>query len=200
MVSTRSTNYDAHDEAPAPDLIQKPSTAPTSPSQVASSETVTPASTPATEALITTPAPMAPVSVDAIEEQLKATIQQLYNISVAIHGYQGDASSEALMGYVKNLAGTVATLPANSASLPTMIPPEIIAYVDDGRNPDIYTREFVELVQKSNQFLKGRGEAFAKFRDILAEDIIKGFPELQEDVQKILDNAKGTVEEGGSST
>lgn len=81
-----------------------------------------------------------------------------------------------------------------------MIPPEIIAYVDDGRNPDIYTREFVELVQKSNQFLKGRGEAFAKFRDILAEDIIKGFPELQDDVQKILDNAKGTVEEGGSST
>lgn len=82
MVSTRSTNYDAHDEAPAPDLIQKPSTAPTSPSQAASSETVTPASTPATEALITTPAPMAPVSVDAIEGTQRSLcegdVQNLY--------------------------------------------------------------------------------------------------------------------------
>jgi mediator of RNA polymerase II transcription subunit 10 len=56
----------------------------------------------------------------------------------------------------KLLTTNLAALSTTSAHLPVQIPPEIIAYVEDGRNPDIYTREFVELVQKGNQYLKER--------------------------------------------
>ncbi len=78
--------------------------------------------------------------------------------------------------------------------VPTQVPPEIIDYVDEGRNPDIYTREFVELVQKGNQFMKGKSEAFASFRDILAEEIVKNMPELNEDVTRVLEGRKGEEE------
>ena len=71
--------------------------------------------------------------------------------------------------------------------VPTQVPPEIIDYVDEGRNPDIYTREFVELVQKGNQYMKGKSEAFASFRDILAEEIVKNMPDLKEDVTRVLE-------------
>jgi mediator of RNA polymerase II transcription subunit 10 len=67
------------------------------------------------------------------------------------------------------------------------IPPDIIDYVDEGRNPDIYTREFVELVQKLNQFLKGKSEAFAGFRDVLAEEMMKSMPEMKDDITKVLE-------------
>lgn len=35
-------------------------------------------------------------------------------------------------------------------------------------------REFVELVKRGNEGLRGRGEAFARFRDVLAEEMGEG--------------------------
>ncbi len=71
--------------------------------------------------------------------------------------------------------------------IPLDIPPDIIDYVDEGRNPDIYTREFVELVQKLNQFLKGKSEAIGGFRDVLAEEMMKSMPEMKDDITKVLE-------------
>ncbi|KAE8144391.1 mediator complex, subunit Med10 [Aspergillus avenaceus] len=66
------------------------------------------------------------------------------------------------------------------------LPPEIIDYVDAARNPDIYTREFVELVQRGNQDLKGKKEAFLSFRDVLAREMRGGMPELGGEVDRVL--------------
>lgn len=87
------------------------------------------------------------------------------------------------------MAGSLATLSNDASTLPTQITPEIIEYVDEGRNPDIYTREFVEVVQKSNQYMKGKSEAFAGFRDALAEEIVKAWPEMKADVDQVLHDA-----------
>lgn len=65
------------------------------------------------------------------------------------------------------------------------IPLEVLNYIEDGRNPDIYTREFIEVVRKINQYLNGKSIAFNKFKDILSSKIIKEFPDLQESVNEI---------------
>lgn len=72
---------------------------------------------------------------------------------------------------------------ANSLS---EVPRELITYVDGGRNPDIYTREFVELVRRENQLVKGKMDAFASFRDVLAREIATANPELKEDVARVV--------------
>ena len=87
------------------------------------------------------------------------------------------------------LAESLAVLSKDASALPDQIPPEIIDYVDSGRNPDIYTREFIELVQKSNQYLKGRSEALTGFRDVLAEEMVKGWPEMKTDVDNVLEGS-----------
>lgn len=70
------------------------------------------------------------------------------------------------------------------------IPLDVLQYIEDGRNPDVYTREFVESVRKSNQYLKGKTRAFGVLRDNLSEQIVKEFPELELDVGVILDNTR----------
>ena len=60
-----------------------------------------------------------------------------------------------------------------------LVPPEIIAYVEEGRNPDIYTREFVELVQRGNAYVRGKSEALLGFRDALAEEVGAEWPECE---------------------
>lgn len=73
------------------------------------------------------------------------------------------------------------------------LPPEIIDYVDAARNPDIYTREFVELVQRGNQDLKGKQEAFASFRDVLAREMRSAMPECRREVDRVVEATGGNV-------
>jgi mediator of RNA polymerase II transcription subunit 10 len=65
------------------------------------------------------------------------------------------------------------------------LPPELIQYVESTRNPDVFTREFVELAQRTNQLLKGRSDAYRLLRDTLAKDIVTAIPELKDDVARI---------------
>ena len=97
-----------------------------------------------------------------------------------------------LLNSRSQLSNSLSSLSTSASNLPTQIPPEIIDYVEDGRNPDIYTREFVELAQKGNQYLKGKSEAFAAFRDVLAEEIVRAMPEMKAEVGRVM---AGRVEE-----
>lgn len=76
--------------------------------------------------------------------------------------------------------------PSNPPLASIQLPPEIIEYVDAARNPDIYTREFVELVQRGNQDLKGKREAFADFRDVLAREMRSAMPECRGEVDRVV--------------
>lgn len=78
------------------------------------------------------------------------------------------------------------TDPSNPPLSSIQLPPEIIDYVDSARNPDIYTREFVELVQRGNQDLKGKREAFAGFRDVLAREMRSAMPECRAAVDRVV--------------
>lgn len=73
------------------------------------------------------------------------------------------------------------------------LPPEIIDYVDAARNPDIYTREFVELVQRGNQDLKGKKEAFASFQDVLATEMRSAMPECRREIDRVMANMDSSV-------
>jgi mediator of RNA polymerase II transcription subunit 10 len=71
--------------------------------------------------------------------------------------------------------------------------------VDNGRNPDIYTRELVEAARKSNQLMKGKTEAFAGMRDALADAMRTAMPELSEDVDRAVEATGGVVLKNQSS-
>ncbi|KAL9005267.1 MAG: hypothetical protein Q9188_001936 [Gyalolechia gomerana] len=133
---------------------------------------------------------MAPRGIDTVDDQIKDVIQELFQIQAAVHGYAGNQTRNELVRLITDLSGSLSTLSRDASTLATQIPPEVIGYVDEGRNPDIYTREFVELVQKNNQFLKAKSEAFTGFRDTLADEMMKAWPEMKKDVEEILQGGK----------
>ncbi|KAJ5894193.1 hypothetical protein N7495_005884 [Penicillium taxi] len=149
---------------------------------------------------------MAPVTLKKVDEDIKDVIQHLFEIQSAVHGYIGPETQQELVRKIKTLTLALKTLstdtqlpnqetealdPNSDPSNPTLasvqLPPEIIDYVDSARNPDIYTREFVELVQRGNQDLKGKREAFADFRDVLAREMRSAMPECREEIYNVSD-------------
>ncbi|KAF4535245.1 putative mediator of rna polymerase ii transcription subunit 10 protein [Lasiodiplodia theobromae] len=136
-------------------------------------------------------APDVPAKLEPVDGQIKKVIQNLYHLVVQVHDYQGTNTEDAMKREITNLLGNLLQLSREASGLALHIPPDIISYVENGRNPDIYTREFAELVQKNNQKLKGKSEAFAQFRDILASKIITAFPEMEQDAKRIVSNTGG---------
>lgn len=70
------------------------------------------------------------------------------------------------------------------------VPIDLIQYVESSRNPDIYTREFVEQTRRWNQIMRGKMNSFSLFADVLAEQITAAMPELREDVIKVMDKSQ----------
>ncbi|MCJ1313227.1 RNA polymerase II mediator complex subunit [Agyrium rufum] len=135
---------------------------------------------------------------DILDENLKNTIQTLYEIQSITHGYAGDITHPILTSKITSLTDSLVALSLSATSVANhpalQIPPEIIQYVDEGRNPDIYSREFVELVQKGNMLLKGKTLALRGFADVLGEEVGRTWPELRGAVEEMGRRAGGVGE------
>ncbi|KAI0114872.1 mediator complex, subunit Med10 [Daldinia grandis] len=182
-------------------------------------------------------APMTRVDHDALEQQLKDTIQTLTNVLVQVTNYDTTTttttatstsappsgpntpsisipiplslspststststsppyprpSRDVIANELRTLSSNLQAIHARATdpqqpALPS-VPPELVAYVENGRNPDIYTREFVEAVRRGNQLMRGKQAAFASFRDVLAAEMHRALPELGADVAAVLRN------------
>jgi mediator of RNA polymerase II transcription subunit 10 len=134
--------------------------------------------------------------------QIKNIIQDLYELMIQTAAYDAVGptikSRDVITSTLTALHARLQTLhsTSSSASFPFVpIPPELIQYVDSGRNPDIYTREFVELVRRGNQLMRGKQNAFGRFRDVLAEEMARGLPELKEDVKMVVEDTGGRLKD-----
>lgn len=95
---------------------------------------------------------------------------------------------------IKQLLQNLQELTRTSRRLPTTVPIDLIQYVEDKRNPDVYKRQIVELVMQYNQLQKGRAEAFGHFRDILGREMISAIPDMKDDVRTVLKASGGKVD------
>ncbi|PIK58079.1 putative mediator of RNA polymerase II transcription subunit 10 [Apostichopus japonicus] len=58
------------------------------------------------------------------------------------------------------------------------VPLELISqYVDQGRNPQLYTKDCMERAVIKNEHVKGKIEAFKKFKSALINELSNVFPE-----------------------
>lgn len=121
------------------------------------------------------------------------------NLTVALNTLSTDTQLPPDNGESDQQSGAN-TDPSNPRLSSIQLPPEIIDYVDSARNPDIYTREFVELVQRGNQDLKGKREAFAGFRDVLAREMRSAMPECAGEVDRVVAVTGGAGESNLNSS
>ncbi|KAF2791017.1 RNA polymeras-like protein II mediator complex subunit 10 [Melanomma pulvis-pyrius CBS 109.77] len=131
--------------------------------------------------------------LNAVEAQLKDVVQNLYNLIVQSFDHQGNPTQDAMKREITSLVQNLVKLSQTAPSVHIDIPPEVTMYVEGSRNPDIFTREFVETVQRMNQLLKGRTNAYLLMRDTLAKDIISAIPELRADMQEVVESTGGTI-------
>jgi mediator of RNA polymerase II transcription subunit 10 len=140
---------------------------------------------------------MAPVKdTTSVHNTIKEVIQHLTDVQIQTHGYI-PATQDLLVDKLTDLTQSLAELKRltspnespNNYIHQVAIAPEIVDYVDDGRNPDIFTRDFVEIVQRGNAVINGKQQAFKDFTEVFAQKLKEGIPGVSGQVDRVLRNA-----------
>lgn len=133
------------------------------------------------------PTPTDPLStIETLEGDVQRTIESLIELGVLVHDFQDEShSKEAVDTKIHSFVGDARQVAETALELAdTSIPLDIISYIDAGRNPDVYSREFIELVQKQNQLLNGKAQGMKRFGRLLAEEMTAAFPDLAEHISQ----------------
>ncbi|KAL9087563.1 MAG: hypothetical protein Q9159_003579 [Coniocarpon cinnabarinum] len=104
-----------------------------------------------------------------LEPTLRNLLHHLHALQIQAHHHA--TSPSTLQTSLMRLIQSLQAFSTQSAALNTEVPMELLEYVENGRNPEIYTREFVEMVQRGNQALKGRQDGFRAFGDALSREM-----------------------------
>ncbi|EPS95903.1 hypothetical protein FOMPIDRAFT_1025594 [Fomitopsis schrenkii] len=79
---------------------------------------------------------------------------------------------------VNEVINHLATIDDMSQHVHTMIPMQVLADIDNARNPLQLTRERLERAATENQFMNGKIQAIDSYRKHLDEVLAQTFPEL----------------------
>ena len=140
---------------------------------------------------------MAPVrDLQDVSGKLKDAIQDMFDVTQTVVGFVPE-SQELLIDRMAQLSQNLAHLQnmTDSNKSPNNpvhnihIAPEVVDYTDDGRNPDIFSRDFVELVQRGNAVMNGKKQAFNSFAEIYARELKKGIGGVDKQVDAVMKNA-----------
>lgn len=140
------------------------------------------------------------------EDQVRSVIESFIELGVSVYDFPG--TPEATQGMVTNLKRNVDRIfklnqrsnDPQSLLKDVKVPLEVVQYIEDGRNPDIYTREFVEAIRRSNQYQRAKMHGMKMLRDSLADKIAEQFPELKSEVDGIIKRTDGNQVNGKSGT
>lgn len=126
------------------------------------------------------------------EQRLAAIIDSFIELGVSVYDFPG--TEDSMQGMVTNLKRNVDRMKQlnQQANDPEsqlqnfLVPLDVLQYIEDGRNPDVYTREFVEAIRRSNQYQRAKIHGLIKLHDSLAEKIVDELPDLQPHVERII--------------
>ncbi|KAA8917319.1 hypothetical protein TRICI_000535 [Trichomonascus ciferrii] len=125
---------------------------------------------------------------EEVQEQLKQIIETQIELGILIHDFEATVEGkEGLLERINVLTNQFQQL--NQSAYKNLqhktVPLDIVEYIENGRNPDVYTREFVELLAKQNQYVNGKMHAMNNFRNILSAQIKDAYPDLESSINDI---------------
>lgn len=117
----------------------------------------------------------------ALIDRINKVVEQMNGLNTEISAESSPNNGNDANGDAKNVNNSPGSL---------MVPLDVIEYIENGRNPDVYTREFVEVLAKQNQYTKGQMAALAKFQTLLASHLSETYPETKSSIERIVESTK----------
>ncbi|KAI7823867.1 transcription factor subunit Med10 of mediator complex-domain-containing protein [Gamsiella multidivaricata] len=127
-----------------------------------------------------------------LERKLQELIECLLELSITVYDFQAESNS-LVHQKIQELIAQLSDIEGFKDKLDMMVPWEVLSYIEDGKNPDLFSKSFVEAVAGENQFTNGKITALKSFEAALTQNLGSAFPEEMMDYEKILKEVNTTA-------
>ncbi|CAG0880664.1 unnamed protein product [Cyprideis torosa] len=115
-------------------------------------------------------------ALENIESQLEAFIEDVRQICIIAGDFQPQGQP-VFNQKIQSVIHRLQDLERLRYSVSDIqVPLEVFEYIDQGRNPQLYTKDCMEKALSKNEQVKGKIEAFKKFKAHLLVELSSTFP------------------------
>ncbi|XP_015793880.1 mediator of RNA polymerase II transcription subunit 10 [Tetranychus urticae] len=115
-------------------------------------------------------------SLDSLEAQLELFIENLRQLGIIVTDFQPQGQT-VLNSKINQIITSLQEIDKNKDKIPDIqIPLEVFDYIDQGRNPQLFTKDCMEKALANNELLRGKIDATRRFKTMLLIELSKVFP------------------------
>ncbi|KAH0642348.1 hypothetical protein KY290_033938 [Solanum tuberosum] len=123
-------------------------------------------------------------NLNQVINSIDKTLGILHQLNLTVSSYNV-SSQLPLLQRMNNLVLELDNMAKLGEKCNIQVPMEVLNLIDDGKNPDEFTRDVLNSCIAKNQITKGKTDAFKGLRGHLLEDLEQAFPEEVEAYREI---------------
>ncbi|KAJ1927493.1 RNA polymerase II mediator complex subunit [Tieghemiomyces parasiticus] len=110
------------------------------------------------------------------EFKVKEIIDTLFELGITVQDFQA-SSGPVVQSRIADLITKFSQLDALKDSLEDGVPLDVLSCIEEGKNPDLLTKEVVDQAAAENQFTNGKQQTMAQFNSVLLNELAQTMPE-----------------------
>ncbi|KAJ6825326.1 mediator of RNA polymerase II transcription subunit 10b [Iris pallida] len=123
-------------------------------------------------------------SLAQVTASIQKTLGLLHQLYLTVSSFNS-ASQLPLLHRLNALVAELDNMQRLSENCNLQIPMEVLNLIDDGKNPDEFTKDVLNSCIAKNQITKGKTDAFKSLRKYLLEELEQTFPDEVENYREI---------------
>ncbi|KAH7560872.1 hypothetical protein ACOSP7_016680 [Xanthoceras sorbifolium] len=123
-------------------------------------------------------------NLNQVINSIQKTLGLLHQLYLTVSSFNA-ASQLPLLQRLNSLVTELDNMVNLSEKCNIEVPMEVLNLIDDGKNPDEFTRDIINSCIAKNQVTKGKTDAFKSFRKHLLEELEQTFPDEVESYREI---------------
>ncbi|KAK1325297.1 Mediator of RNA polymerase II transcription subunit 10b [Acorus calamus] len=115
-------------------------------------------------------------SLGRVTDSIKKTLGLLHMLHLTVSSYNV-SSQLILLQRLNALVTELDNMKRLAGDCDIQVPMEVVNLIDDGKNPDEFTKDVLNSCIARNQITKGKTDAFKSMRKHLLEELEQAFPD-----------------------
>jgi len=115
--------------------------------------------------------------MEQLESQIGLFIENVRQMGIIVTDIQPQNGQAVLYHKINQVVTSLRDIDRLKDTIQDVqLPIEVFDYIDSGKNPQYYTRDYMERALSKNEEVKGKIDYYKKFKSILIEELTKVFP------------------------
>ncbi|EDO29867.1 predicted protein [Nematostella vectensis] len=122
---------------------------------------------------------------DLLEQTIEQFVETTRQIGIIVSDFQ-PGSQGVLNQKINMMVDNLREIEKCKAHVADVeVPLEVFEYIDQGRNPQLYTKDCLEKALVKNEQVKGKIDAYKNFKSLLVDELSKVLPKGMKEYNKI---------------